>query len=158
MQRGSNVHFAWIGATNLKYLYGAWPVAELFDQVAGPLPVASANECACFTKCQHKSFKIFFSTLKDWNNHVIVRKEWNFYWDITTKQGLIGQKQFQPDIWDLWQSHSWRGENQKYHEKVNLVARTWRVTNFALPLLMKFSMAIQPQPPFKWIIAVPEFP
>ena len=109
MQRGSNVHFAWIGTTNLKYLYGAWPVAELFDQVAGPLPVASANECACFTKCQHKSFKIFFSTLKDWNNHVIVRKEWNFYWDITTKQGLIGQKQFQPDMWDLKSSGSWRG-------------------------------------------------
>ena len=70
--------------------------------------VRNNDECAFVNK---KVFRIFFSTLKDWNNHVIVKKQWNYIKAFTSKQRHIGEKQFQPDIWDLCPNRSWRGES-----------------------------------------------
>ena len=60
------------------------------------LKLKDSNECNFFTKCQQKSFQNFFSTLKDWNNHVIVRKQRNFIETLPVNKATSVRSSFSP--------------------------------------------------------------
>ena len=96
------------------------------------------------TKCQQKSCKIFFFYFEVLRQPPEYQKIVKLDWNKTSEQGHIAQKNFQPDLWDLCPSHSWRGESNSQPKKiakkltwwVNLIViQSWRLQHdIRLPL------------------------
>ena len=80
-----------------------------------------------------QNFFFYFEVLRQPSEYQkIVKLDWNK----TSEQGHIAQKNFQPDLWDLCPSHSWRGESNSQPKKiakkltwwVNLIViQSWRL-------------------------------